>query len=435
MSALDVGRPMPRPLAGATVLQIIPSLADAPPARAAVDVAWALLCAGARAIVAGRDGPLSAELKAFGGEWIAFPEPTANPFRVAPERGGLAALISQERIGIVHAIGVGATAAAAEIAGTAGARLVTSYVGQVGSRDEGSYVRALARSDRIIAHSGYLADLLIERDQFPRERFVIVPPRIDTSWFDPAAISVDRVRMLRREWQVDRGERVVFVPGCIEPSMGQLTIVDAVRTLITGGMERVVFVLAGDERRHPGYARAVRCAVIAQGVETSFRFAGVCQDMPAAYAAADFVIIPAAMPPDSRAAPPRRWPWDAPWSLRRSDRCRSSSWRRPRCPTTAEPAGWSTRATPLRSPERWPSRPPSILHHCGFWARARAGSPRCCSRLNGSHPRFLRFTRRCLEPRPDALVPSRDWPQHETDLIQPHWPPNFKSTALASVDF
>ena len=297
MTSSDVGRRVPRPLPGATVLQIIPALADDLIGRAAVDIAWALLRAGARAIVAADAGELAAELKAFGGEWIAFSSASANPFRLARNRRELAGVVTRERIDIVHTSGVNGTLSAAGVGGTTAARLVTTYPGQVGRRDDASYVRALARCERIITHSGYVADLLIDRDQFPRERFAIVPPRVDTTWFDPATVSVDRVKALRREWQIRRGERIVLVPGRIDPVKGQLAMVDAVRTLITGGMQQVVFVLAGDDQGNLEYARAVRNAVTAQGLEQSFRLVGLCPDMPAAYAAADSVAVPVAEPP------------------------------------------------------------------------------------------------------------------------------------------
>src|SRR5437016_14435676 len=66
-----------RTLAGATILQIVPALYEEPSCRAAVNVAFALLQAGARALVAADDGPLVGELRAFGGEWIEFPNATA----------------------------------------------------------------------------------------------------------------------------------------------------------------------------------------------------------------------------------------------------------------------------------------------------------------------------------------------------------------------
>src|SRR5262249_45364552 len=62
------GRMLARRLPGATVLQIVPSLSDQPEARAAVNVASALLRSGARAMIAGSPGMLVGQLQALGGE-------------------------------------------------------------------------------------------------------------------------------------------------------------------------------------------------------------------------------------------------------------------------------------------------------------------------------------------------------------------------------
>src|SRR5262245_15520167 len=72
-----------RGLPGATVLQIIPSLEESSAARAAVDLAGALLRSGARVIVASEDGPLNSELQGLGGEWTRLVTDTANPLSIS----------------------------------------------------------------------------------------------------------------------------------------------------------------------------------------------------------------------------------------------------------------------------------------------------------------------------------------------------------------
>ena len=68
------------PLAGRTILQIIPELEAGGAERTAVDVAEGLAHAGARALVATEGGRLVGELQAKGGVWIPFPAATKNPF-------------------------------------------------------------------------------------------------------------------------------------------------------------------------------------------------------------------------------------------------------------------------------------------------------------------------------------------------------------------
>src|SRR6202142_130118 len=90
-------------LAGAAILQLVPALGDDPAGHAAVDIALTLLQSGARAIVAGGDGPLVGELRAFGGEYLPMPIDTINPLLIRRNARALADLIAGERIDIVHA--------------------------------------------------------------------------------------------------------------------------------------------------------------------------------------------------------------------------------------------------------------------------------------------------------------------------------------------
>jgi hypothetical protein len=92
-----------RTLAGATILQIVPALREEPSARAAINVAYALLQAGARALIAAQDGPLVGDLRAFGGDWIALRNATSNPFRLMQNARAIEDLIAAERVDIVHA--------------------------------------------------------------------------------------------------------------------------------------------------------------------------------------------------------------------------------------------------------------------------------------------------------------------------------------------
>src|SRR5437868_13604094 len=72
----------PRTLAGATILQIVPALHEEPVARTAVNVAHALLQAGARALVAAEGGALADDLTAGGGGWVRLVNASAYPIPI-----------------------------------------------------------------------------------------------------------------------------------------------------------------------------------------------------------------------------------------------------------------------------------------------------------------------------------------------------------------
>jgi glycosyltransferase involved in cell wall biosynthesis len=300
MSVADAIAPKAaRGLPGATVLQILPALTETPAARAAVDVAVALLRSGARVIVAAEEGPLNTDLQGLGGEWVRLVTDSANPLAISRNANTIAALVTTERIDLVHALSVGASRSAATIKKKAGAWLVHSYAGadlRRISRDK-SYSRALLAGDRVVVSSRYVADQVATRHQVAREKLAVIPRRIDGARFDPPAISPERATVLRRGWKIGRGQRVILVPGRIDPAKGQLTLVETARILTNGGLRGVIFVLAGDNRQHFDYAKRIAEQAEAHGVAHLIRQIGVCPDMAGAYLAADFVAIPQIEPP------------------------------------------------------------------------------------------------------------------------------------------
>ena len=300
MAVAELERPkVVRGLPGATVLHIIPALTETPAARAAVDTAVALLRSGARVIVAAEDGPLNSELQGLGGEWVRLVTESANPIATSRNARTIANLVATERVDLVHAVGIGASRSAAALKKRAGVWLVHSYATADLTRPyrDRPYSRALAAGDRVIVPSQYVADQVAARHQVPREKLAVISRRIDGARFDPPAISPERAMVLRRGWKIGRGQRVVLVPGRIDPAKGQLTLVEAARILTNGGLRGVVFVLAGDNRPHFDYAKKIAAQAEAHGVAHLIRQIGVCPDMAGAYLAADFVAIPQIEPP------------------------------------------------------------------------------------------------------------------------------------------
>ena len=288
----------PRTLAGATVLQIVPALREEPAARTALIVAHALLQSGARALIAGAAGPLVAELNGFGGEWVPLVNATANPFKLRSGARQLEQLIASERVDIVHAQSIGA----AWIANMAAAQIAVWLVATLpdvsaASGLRGYWASALARADWVITPSNFAAAPMIARYKIPRERLTIVPRSIDIDAFDASAIVPERVAALRKSWRISTNERIVLVPGRVAPWNGQLTLPEVARALLNGGVRGFVFVLAGEHQSHGKYARFVAREAQAKGVGALFRLAGHCRDMPAAFAAADTVVLPAIEPP------------------------------------------------------------------------------------------------------------------------------------------
>jgi glycosyltransferase involved in cell wall biosynthesis len=287
----------PRTLAGATIVQIVPALRESPVARTAVNVAHALLQSGARALIASDDGPLVAELKAFGGEWVPLINATVNPFRLRSAARTLEQLIASERVDIIHAQSTGGAWSANMAAGQIAVWLVTTLPDVPAVSGLRAYwASALARGDRVITPSNYAAAPIMARYGLPRERLTVIPRSIDTDTFDPAAVEPERIDAMRKAWRIPNA-RIVLVPGRVAPWNGQLILPDIARAMLDGGVRGFVLVVAGENRRFARYARFVMKQAKTKDVEAQIRLVGHCRDMPAALAAADTVLVPAVEAP------------------------------------------------------------------------------------------------------------------------------------------
>jgi glycosyltransferase involved in cell wall biosynthesis len=287
-----------RTLAGATILQIVPTLREEPLARSAVNIAHVLLRSGARALIAAEGGPLANELTTAGAEWIPMVNASVNPLRLHRNARRIEALIAHERVDIVHAYDAGAAWSVRMAAGKIAVWVVTtlpdvpSYTGL-----RGRYASALAHGDRIIAPSNFAAAPIIERFGVKPEQITIVPRVIDTASYDAAAISLARVDAQRDHWRVASDDRVIMVPGRVAPWNGQLVLAEVARKLVDDGVRDFVFVIVGEGTTHARYTREVIKQAQSLDVDDLFRMAGHCTYMPAAFAAAEFVALPAIEPP------------------------------------------------------------------------------------------------------------------------------------------
>jgi glycosyltransferase involved in cell wall biosynthesis len=292
-------REKPRSLAGATILQLVPSLSDDAVGQAAVETALTLLKAGARAIIAGSDGPLVGELRAFGGEWLPMATDTINPLRLNGNTRHLAQLIAGERIDIVHAYCASAARSALAATSRQPVFLVTSFPDRLqASSSLHTYMqRPLALGDRVIAPSSYISRAMMDRYRIPAERITVIPRAVDTATFSPALVNVDRIAALRRAWGLLPHMRVVLVSGRIAPWNGQMSVIDAARMIVANGNRNIAFVFVGEDRSNPAYRHALIKRAREHGVDTLLRLVGHAPDLPTALAAADVIVVPSLEPP------------------------------------------------------------------------------------------------------------------------------------------
>ncbi len=286
------------PLAGRTILQIIPELEAGGAERTAVDIAKGLTDAGARALVATEGGRLVAELQAKGGVWLPFPAASKNPLSMLFNIRKLARLCRQEGVELIHARSRAPAWVALGAARLLKLPFVTTYHGSYNSRSSVKtlYNSVMARGDVVIANSHYTAGLIQAKHAVAGDRVRVVNRGTNFSAFAPAAVGAERVQALRKAWGVEPHQRIVLLPGRLTNWKGQRVLIEAARLMRDSGDTDTAFILAGDAQGRDGYVKELDALIAKAGLEGRVKRVGHCSDMPAAMLSAAVVAVPSTDP-------------------------------------------------------------------------------------------------------------------------------------------
>ena len=276
------------------VLQVIPELDAGGAERTTIEIAEAVVAAGGTCLVASQGGRLEGELQAVGGRLIRLDMKTKNPITIWRNAARLARLIEAEEISIVHARSRAPAWSAWLAARRTGRAFVTTYHGTYQARSglKRWYNSVMARGDRVIANSAFIADHVRSEHGVGEDRLRTIPRGVDLVRFDPARVSVAAVAAMRSRWGVAAGEIAALLPGRLTAWKGQAFLIAALAGFAP--VRPVVLVCAGDSQGRDAYRDGLEAAAAQAGVRLVLP--GHETDMPTAYKAADMVLCPSLQP-------------------------------------------------------------------------------------------------------------------------------------------
>lgn len=274
--------------AAPAVLQILPTLVAGGVERGTLEIAEALVAAGVRAFVASAGGPLVAPLEALGARHVTLPLATKSPLGIWRNAGRLAALVRAEGIGLLHARSRAPAWSALVAARRTGARFVTTYHGTYNEGFPGKrlYNSVMARGERVIAISEFIAGVVRDRHGVPTERLRVILRGVDERRFDPAEVAPGRLAALRAAWGLPEGRPIVMLPGRITRWKGQGVLVEAMARLPGDALA----LLVGDAGAKPAFHKELEARIAALGLSDRVRLVGHAEDMPAALLLAEVVV-------------------------------------------------------------------------------------------------------------------------------------------------
>jgi glycosyltransferase involved in cell wall biosynthesis len=293
ISALSpFGRGTRTPLAGRTILQIVPPLPAGGDERSTLAVAAALIEAGARALVASEPGELASEVQALGGLHVSFPASTKNPLAMALNARRLQRILDSEQVDLVHARSRAAAWVALGACRRAKRSLVTTIQGEgAAAPPRTSFESAVAEGDCVTVSSRYAAERAESVFPGAATRLRIVRPGVNLAQFAPQEVSRQRVAKVRENWGAAPHERVVLTPARLAPARGQRTLIEAAALVKARGFEDIRFVFAGDAVKL-AFARELDAYAVERRIKSAITQVGAENDRPAAFIAASVVVFP-----------------------------------------------------------------------------------------------------------------------------------------------
>jgi glycosyltransferase involved in cell wall biosynthesis len=284
---------------GPTILQIVPRLDAGGAELSAIEIASALVDAGAVAEVFTEGGRMAERIGDVGGRLVTFPAGTKNPARIVANARALARHVRANGIALLHARSRAPAWSAYLAARWTGKPFVTTYHGAYAERSAAKrwYNGVMAKGDIVIANSKYTRDLIVSRYGTPTSRVRVIYRGVDALTFDPAAVAPDRISALRHAWGVDGGRPIILLAARLTSWKGQTVLVEAVNQLRAAGrLGDAVAVLAGDSQGRDGYVETIDRRIAEAGLEGVVRRVGHVNDMPAAFLAADVTVVASTEP-------------------------------------------------------------------------------------------------------------------------------------------
>jgi glycosyltransferase involved in cell wall biosynthesis len=260
------------------LLQVLPALRSGGVERGTLEIAEAQIAAGFRAIVASAGGAMVPALEALGAKHISLPLTAKSPFALWRNAAALTVLARAEGVALIHARSRAPAWSALMAARRAGLPFVTTY--------HGFYNSVMARGDRVIAISHFIAGLIRARHGVEEARLRVIPRGVDPRRFDPGLVSAERLAALRTAWGLPEGRRIIMLPARVTRWKGQMLLVEAMARLPGDSLA----LLVGDAEERPAFRAELEARIESLRLKDRVRVVGHANDMPAALLLADVVI-------------------------------------------------------------------------------------------------------------------------------------------------
>ena len=277
-------------------MQVVPELDVGGAEITTVEIARAIRQAGGRALVVSQGGALEQTIIDNGGEVIHLPVASKNPFAVWRHGRLLADLAKAEKVDLIHTRSRAPGWSGLRAGKLADIPFMTTYHSTVHEKPRAKvfYNSVLVRGRVSIANSQYTASQIAKVYPQYRDKIRVVPRGCDVDALARHQFSeTDRVAK-RQQWGVPLDAFVILCPARVTPLKGQHVLLDALGQLSAD--LQPYLVLVGSAQGRDEYVAELTAQARANGCADRLVFAGLENNMPSAYAAANMAVVPTIRP-------------------------------------------------------------------------------------------------------------------------------------------
>ena len=279
-----------------TIVQVVPEMEEGGVEGETLDLAVFLARQGYNSIVISGGGRMVPYLEEGGCRHVLWPHIGEKSVRCLKYIGKLKRFLQDEQVDILHLRSrlpawIGYLAWKSLPLGRRPGLVTTFH----GFYSVNFYSTIMTRGELVIAVSRTITDHIGKNYRVDTSRIRLVHGGFDAHYFNPEAVSPERIAALRRLWRVE-DQPVILLPGRLTQWKGQDVFIDSLALLKD---QPFLALCVGDAEESSSFAKKLNDRIQSLGLADRIRLVGHCSDMPAALMLADLVVSASSAQPEA----------------------------------------------------------------------------------------------------------------------------------------
>ena len=281
-----------------TIVQILPELEEGGVEGETLDLALYLAKEGHNSIVISGGGRMVPALERGGCRHVLWPHIGEKSARCLKYIRKLQEFFVEEQVDVVHLrsrlpawLGYFAWKSMPKRKRPA---LVTTFHGFYSVN---AYSTIMTKGEMVVAVSRTIQEHILEHYPVQASKIRLIHGGFDEKFFNPEAISSERVAVLKNSWGLlENSGPVIILPGRLTQWKGQDVFVDSLALIKDTPFTALCI---GDTDENPSFTKKLNDKIAAFGLQNKVKLVGHCTDMPAALLLGDLIVSASSTQPEA----------------------------------------------------------------------------------------------------------------------------------------